>query len=332
LARREAIDGFMLRRMSALNVIERRFGVTFPIVSPLVLLTMLRQAQKAEIVHIHDVFYPLSHAAFLAALILRKPFYLTQHVALVEHPSRIVMGVERLIYSAVGRRMFRRARAIVVYNANVMSFLVSMGIDTTKVILNYNGIDTNWFSPCNQDEKNKLRIHYGLPPEQPVVLFVGRLVPKKGYDLVLEAASNEHTTLVVGEGARTRPSRPGVVMFGPADRTQLRDIYRLSDIIVLPAVGEILTLVMQEAMSSGLPVVTTDDQGYSQYGLDRSLVALVPREPAAIGQAVRRVLESPSLRDEMSRYSRRLALERFSWELNYPTEYAMYGLGPEVLS
>lgn len=314
--------GWQVTRSPALNFLERRFGVTFPIIGPGMVREVWRGIGRADVVHIHDVFYPSSHVAFLVALLRRRPFVLTQHVAMVDHPSRLVMSMQRLMYATFGRAMFGRAERVVTYNARVRDFVVAHGGMPDRVEMNHNGIDTDFFSPAGPAERAELRERHGLPADRPVVLFVGRLVPKKGYELVIQAADPGHTTLIVGEGAGRPAAVPeGVVMFGPATQEQLRDLYRLSDVFVFPALGEMFTLVMQEAMASGLPVVTTDDPAYSEYGLDRSLIAFCDRRPRDIRRAVGEVLGSSGRRRAMAEYSRRLALERFGWEANYQQEY-----------
>jgi D-inositol-3-phosphate glycosyltransferase len=317
--------GYRVLRVLALNFIERRWGVTFPFVSPLLLARMMREVRRADLVHIHDAFYPLSHVAFLACLLTRRPFHMTQHVAVVDHPSRLVVGVQRLIYATAGRAMFRRASSVATYNARVRDFVVANGAAPAQVAMQHNGIDTAWFTPADQAAKAELRRRYGLDERRPVVLFVGRLVPKKGARIVIESARPSRTTLVVGEGTDVPRQIPDhVIMFGPADRDQLRDLYRLADVFVFPAVSEMFTLVMQEAMASGLPVVTTDDPAYAEYDVDRRLVALVPRDPSAVAGEVEAILSDQERATAMSQYSRRLAVERFSWEANYPSEYALY--------
>ena len=330
LPRREESDGCTVRRIRAVNFIERRFGVTFPVIGVGGVLRVLREVRRADIVHVHDVFYPTSHATVLAARVLRRRYFMTQHVAMVEHPSRLVMAVQRFIYATVGAWALRRAERVVVYNAIVRGFVASLGVAGDRIVQNHNGIDTDRYAPAAETAaKAALRASYGLPPDRPVALFVGRLVPKKGFDLVMEAGCDEWTTLVVGDGAAAPlPPRPDVVLFGPADRQQLVDLYRLSDVFVFPAAGEIFTLVMQEAMASGLPVVTTDDPAYGEYGLDRSRIGFVERRPDAIRDAVRAVVTSPERAAAMGAYSRSVALERFSWERNYPTEYSVYPAVP----
>jgi len=326
-----AAEGYRIRRVPALNFIERRWGVTFPLVSPLLLLLLLREVRRADIVHIHDAFYPLSHTAFLACRLAGRRYHMTQHVAVVDHPSRLVVAVQRLVYALAGRPMFRRAATVVAYNSRVRDFLIAQGAAPDRVSMQHNGIDTDWFSPAPAPaaSRSELRCRYGLPPERPVALFVGRLVPKKGARLVVEAARPAWTTVVVGEGPDVaHPTPEHVVMFGPADRAQLRDLYRLADVFVFPAVSEMFTLVMQEAMASGLPIVTTDDPAYDEYDVDRDLVSFVPREAAALTSAIDAVVSDTLRRSAMGEYSRRLAEERFSWEANYDLEYDLYSLGP----
>jgi D-inositol-3-phosphate glycosyltransferase len=104
----------------------------------------------------------------------------------------------------------------------------------------------------------------------------------------------------------------------------LLELYQAADVFVVPAVGEIFTLVMQEAMACGLPVVTTDDPGYAEYDLDLESIALVPRTTEAIDAAVTAVLADAARAARMSAYSRAVALDRFSWRQNYAGEYGVY--------
>jgi D-inositol-3-phosphate glycosyltransferase len=278
---------------------------------------------------VYDVFYMTSWVTALAVGRTGKRVFLTQHVGMVQFPHRLVMAAQRLVYATWGRLLFRRAEKIVVYNTNVRDFLTTRGVPGAKVLLTHNGIDTTTFRPPAEGHRTALRRKYQLPPSRPVVLFVGRLVPKKGFDLVCRAHDPDWTTLVVGNGPDPSPQlvAPGVVFFGPATSEQLADLYQLADVFVFPAVGEIFTLVMQEALAAGLPVVSADDPGYANYEVDRTLLHFVPRDPVAIRTAIRTILRDDDLRAAMSTYSRRLAEERFSWQANYGTELEEYGWG-----
>lgn len=327
LPRRELLPpGYTVRRFRAVNAVETRFGVTFPIVSPLLFLAAYRAARRADVVHVHDAFYASSHTAALACALARTPMVMTQHVALVEHPSRLVMLVQRLMYRLAGRRLFRRAQSVIAYNENVRSFLLDQGVPEKKVLLHHNGIDTDHFTPADDATRAEIRVRYGLPLDRPVVLFVGRLVPKKGFRFVYDARGVGHYTLIVGNGYLDTGCEDDedVRFYGPASRDELRDLYRAADLFVFPAVGEIFTLVMQEAMASGLPVVTTDDPGYADYDLDRSLISFVPRDRDAISSEIERLAGDRAVRQRMAEYSRAVAVERFSWNANFADEIAIY--------
>src|ERR1700733_7177508 len=162
------------------HILERVFNIPFPLFSPSLIWRAWRQVRRADVVHIHDVFYLSSWVAGVMALLLRKPMLVTQHVALVEHSSGLVMLVQRLVYATFGRWLFSGARKVVVYNQNVQSFLLSMGVPQGRILFLSNGIDTAAFRPAPPEERAAIRQRFGLPQGRSLVLFVGRLVEKKG--------------------------------------------------------------------------------------------------------------------------------------------------------
>lgn len=324
---REKNHGRSIRRLRSWNFIENTFGVTFPIISPLYIFSILRMMRTMDIVHIHDVFYMSSHITAIAALLAHKPFYLTQHVAMVDHPSKLVMAVQHIVYRTFGSLLFKHAHNIVCYNKNVREFLIQFGVDQSKIVMNYNGIDTDEFTPVDHADKLSLRKKYSLPSTRPIVIFVGRLVPKKGFDLMYHTRSSQYLTLIVGPGGKpsTMSNDENVLFFGSADHAQLRELYALSDVFVFPAIGEIFTLVMQEAMAAGLPVITTDDPAYETYELPAGAIRFVSRDSRALKSAIEHIVSDASTLKNMSKLSRQIAEQRFSWENNYAHEYAIYG-------
>ena len=314
-------------RCAANNTLDRRFGLPFPLLGAGLWRTLWHEVRWADLVHLHDVFYMPSWVAFLCALRWRKPVVLTQHVAMVEHPSAAVMTIQRLVYATFGRAIFGYARQIIVYNHNVREFLKAQGVPERKIKELRNGIDTSLFRQANPEEKARLRKKYGLPQEKVLVLFVGRLVAKKGFDKVFAARSSKYSLLFVGpgkppEGARAQAE--DALFLGPRTQEEVAELYQASDIFVFPAVGEILTLVMQEAMASGLPVVTTDDPAYQEYDFDKRLLRLIPAQPEALRAALEALADDPELRSEMAEYSRKVAAERFDWNSNFSRLLQIY--------
>lgn len=306
-----------LRRVAAWNGVEDRTGVPFPVFAPSLWSTMLHAVRRARVVHVHDVLYQPAWVAAICCLLLRRPLVLTQHVAMVDHPSALVRGVQRLIYASLGAFVMRRARRVYVLNDRVRRFVVRYGARRDRVVFLPNGVDIERFRPPGPDERAGARAALGLG-EEPVALFVGRFVPKKGYRAVLDAACPGEprdylVALAGGSPDREAVRVPGVVWLGALDGEAVARAYRGADMFVLPSRGEGFPLTVQEAMASGLPVITSDDPAYVEYGLDRDLVRLVPPEAGAVRAAIAELAADPNLRSRMGQYSRRTATSDFSW-------------------
>ncbi|MDO8523836.1 MAG: glycosyltransferase [bacterium] len=320
-------DGIVVHRVRTLNLFDTRFGIPFPIGGIGLILELWREVSSAEAVHVHDVFYQSSWIAYLFAYLLGKPLFLTQHVGLVEHPSRLVMGIERIVLSTWGALIFRYSTVIVVYNYNVREFLIRSGVDPHKIQELPNGIDLSLFHPPEKNEKKKLRLSFGLPAGRPLVLFVGRFVPKKGFETLFEARDAAYDLVFAGSGELPKRwnKTDGVYVMGALTQERLASLYRAVDIFALPAKGEILTLSMQEAMASGLPVITTDEPGYAEHALDATLVTFVEPTARSLKRAIQDVLKDTALRERMSAYSLKIARERFDWNKNIESVLALYG-------
>jgi D-inositol-3-phosphate glycosyltransferase len=320
----EEIDGYRIIRFPAWNGLEERGGVPFPIWSPSAVWRLSRLVRDADIVHIHDVHYGSSVLAASLARRHRRSIFITQHVGVVEHDKKLVKLVQRFVYFSAGKMVWRWAETITVYNPIVDGLIRSHGLPAEKIRMTYNGIDTGYFRPGMPKVINHARERYGLRPDVPIVLFVGRLVPKKGFQKLVEARSPEYEVVLVGPGPIPSFVPGGVRFLGPLGRTDLRELYQVSDIFAFPAAGEMLTLAMQEAMACGLPVVAAAEDAYSGYGLDPSGIALIEPEPEVLRSTFLQILGDPARAKYMRTYSRWLAEERFDWWRNGMLHAAQY--------
>jgi glycosyltransferase involved in cell wall biosynthesis len=314
-------EGVRVVRVAAWNGPERRAGVSFPVPGPGLAAAALRWTRWADAVHVHDCLYPTSWAAWAATALLRTPRLVTQHVGLVAHPSAPVRLVQQAVYATAGRGLLRGSRAVLTLNASVAAFAVSRGARPERLRHLPNGVDTDLFrAPDSAEARSGARKSFGLPAERPLVLFVGRLVPKKGYDLLLAGHHPEadYDLVFAGDGtadaAAELAGRPGVHHMGALDPERLAEAYRACDVFALPSTAEGFPLTVQEAMASGLPVVTTDDPGYAPYALDGAGVELLPRDVAALRDTLTRLVGDPSLRERMGSRARDRAERDFTWD------------------
>jgi glycosyltransferase involved in cell wall biosynthesis len=307
-------QGVTVVRVASWNGFEPH-GIPFPIPRPSMLRLARRWAGWADVVHVHDSFYIPCWAAWFGAATTGTPLTATQHVALSDHPLRVVELIQRLVYAVIGKRVIRRARTVFTVNGRGAAFARELGAAPEAIRHLPNGADTELFAPVrNRAERDALRDGFHLPREAVLVLFVGRLLEKKGVRLLLESADPAYQLVFAGPGEdEALRGRPGVHLLGPLPAGRIAELMRACDVFALPTMNEGFPLTVQEAMSSALPVVTTDDPGYAPYELDRDQVALIARAPDALRAALRELALQPERRAAVGEYSRAYAEKHFAW-------------------
>lgn len=302
-------------RVRAINMLER-FGVPFPIFLPRLVPTLMRHIKAANVVHIHDAFYMSSFIAALCARWYGKPIVLTQHVEMINHPSHFVMFVQRLVYATTGAAIFRMSTRITTLNDRVEQFLLNRGVQREKLLALSNGVDLEMFHPVSNAQKFVLRQKFGLSLSKKIILFVGRLVPKKGFDKLLAAESDEYQLVFVGGDAPDEQTKKSdnVVFLGKLPQLQVAQVYQAADIFVLPSEGEGFPLSVQEAMATGLPIITSHDEGYRRYNLDKNFIYFLdhPTEHS-VRKAIAAIVHDEKHLERMSTYSKTYARSNFAW-------------------
>lgn len=322
-------QGVQVHRTATWNGIESRTGVPFPVPAPTLLARAWRLVRAADVVHVHDALYPTSWAAAVCCRLLGRRLVVTQHVDLVAHPNALVRAVQRLVYASAGRFVLRSAAAVLVLNDRVHAFARALAGEGATIELVANAVDTDRFRPApGPAHRRAARAAFGLPPDAVIGVFVGRFVPKKGFDTLLQARTPA-VHLVLAGGPAPAGAPPDCTFVGSLSPDRLAQLYRAADLFVLPSQAEGFPLTVQEAMASGLPVLTTDDPAYACYGLDRDLVGLLAPGAQALRHELERVAADPGLRARMGAYSHHLATTRFGWTAHLRALGTAYGLTAE---
>lgn len=172
-------------------------------------------------------------------------------------------------------------------------------------------------------------------PDRPLrLLYVGRLVPEKGSPVLLDAlrrladAGVPTHTRIVGAGhlhdslaatiAETGLTSQ-VELVGPVGQDHLPDLYRDSDVFVLPSFSEGLPVVLMEAMATGIPVVTTQIAAVTEMVTDGVHGRVVPPGRAdLLADALTDLARDPARRIEMGRAGRETVLAEFVPEVTGP--------------
>jgi len=142
--------------------------------------------------------------------------------------------------------------------------------------------------------------------ERPVVLTVARLAAQKGLDVLVDAAarwrdrSPRPVTVVAGDGPladelRQRASQAAADVVFLGHRRDVPALLAIASVVVLPSRWEARSLVLQEAMRSGVPVVATRAGGTPELTGEDGALLVPPGDAAALAAAVTAVLDDPSL-------------------------------------
>lgn len=174
-------------------------------------------------------------------------------------------------------------------------------------------------------------------PAGPRVLFVGRLEPRKGFRVALQAferlLADEPAAhlLVVGDGPEREAvrslgaaARRNVLLFGPVDQPSLPGYHRAADVFWAPNLGgESFGVVLVEAMAAGVPVVASGIAGFRSVIREGEGILVPPGDAAALAAATRRLLHDPAGADEI-RARAAVRAERFAWSRVAPEVEAAY--------
>lgn len=208
------------------------------------------------------------------------------------------------------------------------------------------GTDPNTLKPDSTgtaELRAKLEIPPALPLSHPVtlsscppviLLCVGRMVPKKGFDVLIRALAEPAlrernvVAVMIGEGDDKAAWQRLAAELGVADRlrwvgnvpkTEIGVYYNLADMLINPAVNnpaDGLNVCVLDAMSCGKPVVGSDVAGNPLAIVDGETGLIVPeQDPAALGYAIARLMDDADLRGRMGAAARR----RIEAELGWPS-------------
>jgi D-inositol-3-phosphate glycosyltransferase len=217
--------------------------------------------------------------------------------------------------------------------------------DVEKIVVIPPGVDINRFYPIPEDEAKEF---IGVPPCGRMILFVGRIEPLKGLDVLLEAiawlrqqgslAENPFCLVVIGGDAEgngdslsaemTRIQALGehyglqdlVTFLGKRGQDTLPYYYSAAEVVVVPSQYESFGMVALEAMACGRPVVASQVGGLAYLVQDGITGFTVPvDDPQALGEHLLVLMSDPVLRQQMGQqavfYARRYGWERIAERL-----------------
>jgi len=285
----------------------------------------ISQNVEFDLVHVHDWLTAPAGISFKHSM--KKPMVLTVHSTefgrstLHTPDSYTIDGIEWWA-------TYEANKVIVTSNFMRRELCDHFRLPWEKVEIIPNAIDLTKYDVSV--ERWSVRERYGVHSHEKLVLCVGRLVPQKGVEYLIQAIPAiirrhpEVRFVIVGEGwqrdhlenlAQSTGYRWKVLFTGFLPDTDLTALTMSADILVIPSVYEPFGIVALEGMAAGVPVVASQVGGLAEViEHDRTGVLVYSRNPESIAWGVDRVLSDPSYSRWLTQNAREMLQKTYSWE------------------
>jgi glycosyltransferase involved in cell wall biosynthesis len=287
---------------------RRRFGrlTVFPFFLSHA-ISIARLARGCDLIHAHWI---LSASAASAG----APFHRRPVICTVQG-SDIYQAMRLPVAGALGRGALNGARRVIALSRSLADAAAAQGVDPDRTVVIPNGVDAQTFAPN------------GIPRE-PVVLFAGSLIERKGASVLIEAMSSvrarfpDQQLVLIGDGPRRSELESAAARRGLSDcvrfagslpPAEVARWMRRAELFVLPSLEEGQGVALLEALASGLPCVASRVGGIPDV-LDPAWGALVPPgDPAALASAAVDVLSRADRGRALGRAAAAAVRGRYDW-------------------
>jgi glycosyltransferase involved in cell wall biosynthesis len=268
---------------------------------------LLKKRREIEVIHT-----PGLAAALIGKVlkgIFKKRLVVSTHTIYEYKKGSLMAGVTRWVLSA--------ADQIIALARLSRDELVEMGLPKEKIVIHTTWVNQEIFKPLNK-ETSKWKLGW---ENKFIVLFVGRFIPAKGMDVLLDVARSITEKIyfafvgsgpLAGEIKRMAGDLANVIYVGQVDNKELNIYYNAADIFVMPSqYKEGFGRVAIEAFSCATPVIGTNMGGIKEV-LDLSVAILVRPTAENLKEAILRLYHNPDRRKKLATESRHFARKHFS--------------------
>jgi len=322
------IESIAPAEVIALNCIYKRFYV--PWVSWRITRDLVR---KADIIHLMGHWSILNIFVYLACRFYNKPYTVCPAGALGLFGRSILL--KRIYNFIVGNAIIRNASAWIAVTRGEFSQFEDYGIPATKVTVIPNGVCEEDFPHTDIDAFRKKN---GLS-DAPIILFMGRLNPIKGPDLLLQAYIRIHKEIPdyhlvfagpdggmlaeLEENIKQANLGKYIHFLGYVSGGDKSSAYHCANLLVVPSRQEAMSIVALEAGICGIPVMLTDQCGFSNIrDVDSRLE--VPATVESIAAGLTHLLRDSATLNDIAPVWRDYIEKRYSWNAIVPEYVTLY--------
>jgi 1,2-diacylglycerol 3-alpha-glucosyltransferase len=260
---------------------------------------------KPDVIHAHS-FFGIGLEAILCGTVLRLPVIGTNHTTIAGFGPHIPISVGRA--SAYVTWFYNRCAYVTAPSRSVFDELEPIGLRRPRLVVS-NPIDTDLFTPVRAEDLAALRTKFGL--SRPTITYAGRLGPEKNIEVLIRAIAVLRDRgvaadmAIAGHGSHERILRSlaadldigdRIKFLGTLPQIELAGLLRVSDAFAIMSMSETQSMVLLQAMSSGVPVVAARTRALPEFVGPANGVLVDPHDPAEIADALGELLASPDRR------------------------------------
>jgi glycosyltransferase involved in cell wall biosynthesis len=314
-SKQDAVDVIYLSTLSHYRALTWNPGV----------VGFCRTSLKAfDVVHFYGLYDLLGPAV--------SYFCRRQGIPYVIEPMGMYRPIDRsfrlklLWHRSMGGGFWRNAARVIATSEMECQELLDDGVPREKLVIRYNGIDPGSFT--NLPPRGSFRAKWGVSAEEPLILFLSRLIPRKGADILIAAFAQvcpQSGRLVIagpeGEaGYRAHLEKcakecgvGGRVLFtGPLYDEDKKAVLADADLFVLPSRYENFANAAAEAVACGIPVIVSKFCGICSLVDGQAGLVIVP-EKEPLMEALRQLVYDKALYKRLKEGCQRVA-EQLTWD------------------
>lgn len=284
-----------------------------------------QNASNYDLLHVHAIFSYASTAAMAIARLKGVPYIVRPLGQLCEWSLQQSARKKKIYLDLIERSNLNHSQALHLTSEQEQQEVSRLGLGLHSFVLPH-GLSVPLVI---SNAHSRLREHLKVPADEPVILFMSRLHPKKGLDYLIPALAklthHRFTFVIAGSGSQKYEAeiKSLVISNGIRDRTyfagflegEIKNLFMQgSDLFVLTSHSENFAVVVLEALAVGIPVVVTPGIALADIVEQHQLGYVTPLDVDAIASTLEKYLCNPQQAQDMGNSGRQLVSDQYTWK------------------